>query len=629
MPLTRIKSGDIGVLSENNYLSSSISNWRTYSDAAATSPVDGIGGSPTITFVQDSSAPLNYSGDFRFTNTGGVSRQGQGVSVDFEIENRHKAKILQIVLDYELVSGTLASNDLRLYIIQDPTGTPVVIEPVNTGLQNLIVDSSLKHIATFQTHVSIKNYRLCIHIGSTGTNGYIVDFANFKIGESAQSIGAVITDWQNYTPTFSSANGFATTPSSINFISRRNGSNLEIIGSLILNTTNSNTARIPLGFNGAEGNVTIDGTKLLSTTVVGRALMRQSVPMGYIYNVLATGGNNYVEFGYAQNSGAEPFTAMSGSNFQSGVSGRVQINLSVPIAGWGSNVAMSSDTGDGRVVSAIYKNLVGSLNTQYGFQWNTIVIDTHNAVSQTGSSPNARTVFTAPVNGFYQVSAFVLCSNSGYVDIYKNDSIYARISGTENTTYGDSISFTISLNAGENFYIRTMNMTSTSTSTSDGQFSVFRISAGSQVVANSEAVYLRYRCTNGQTISSSANTDIQYNDRVYDSHGAYSTSNYRFTAPMSGTYLITASILPSTNSALGFNILAFVNTASLTGADAITIASVYNSTNAMGGTVGSLTLRLNAGDYVRFTGFASTNNINLSQASPNNYSTLTITRLGI
>ena len=371
MPLTRIKSGDIGVLPENNYLSSSISNWRTYSDAAATSPGDGIGGSPTITFVQDSSAPLNYSGDFRFTNTGGVSRQGQGVSVDFEIENRHKAKILQIVLDYELVSGTLASNDLRLYIIQDPTGTPVVIEPVNTGLQTLIVDSSLKHIATFQTHVSIKNYRLCIHIGSTGTNGYIVDFANFKIGESAQSMGAVITDWQSFTMTIgatTTAPTKATTPNIDKAYWRRNGTNMEITWSYHSSTGTGQAVgsgtylfNLPSGYSIDSNKINVGTTAMTGVCGVLSHASDTDPLAGHVFAYSSTQLVGYVgDEGSSYNPVSSSFAALVSSTART-----YSLQASIPIAGWGSSVAMSSDSGDGRIVSAIYKNLVGSLITQY------------------------------------------------------------------------------------------------------------------------------------------------------------------------------------------------------------------------------------------------------------------------
>ena len=431
----------------------------------------------------------------------------------------------------QIACSYTAIGDLRVFIIQDPMGTPVVIEPVNVNIQLGTQNQRIRHIATFQTHISITSYRLCIHVGTGSTVAYTVDFANFRVWEPTQSIGAVITDWQSYIPTLS---GFVT--SSQDFQWRRVGSDLQIQGRWVTSSGSGVEFRVPL-----PNGLVIDSTKIPSLRVVG--VMGYSGFGSTYFGSYATAepSVSYITGSY-QTSGVSNLAKRNGSDWINGVA-TFSIEATVPIAGWGSNVAMSSDTGDGRVVSAIYKNLVGSLNTQYGFQWNSRVIDTHNAVSQVGTSPNARTVFTAPVNGFYQVSAFVLCNNSGYVDIYKNDSIYARISGIENTVYGDSISFTISLNAGESFYIRTMNMTSTSTSTSDGQFSVFRISSGSQIIATQETVACSYWLT-GNTAS---NTDaIPFGGatgavgRIYDTHG--SMINGTFTAPVNGIYLVTSYI---------------------------------------------------------------------------------------
>ena len=515
-----------------------INGWRIYADSATTFPVDGTGGSPNTTLTQNTSSPLNSTGDFRLNKSSGASRQGEGFSTDFTIANRHLSKVLQLSFDYELVSGTLATDDIRLYVIQDPTsGSPVVLEPVNVSVQGVNTGIRARHLATFQTHISITSYRLCVHISTTINSSQIIDFNNFRVWETTQSVGSIITDWQNYTPTFSSANGFATTPSSINFISRRNGSNLEIIGSLILNTTNSNTARIPLGFNGAEGNVTIDGTKLLSTTVVGRALMRQSVPMGYIYNVLATGGNNYVEFGYAQNSGTEPFTAMSGSNFQSGVSGRVQINLSVPIAGWGSNVAMSSDSGDGRVVSA---TITGSLNTgaspTVNLTWSspTILNDTHSAF-------NGTTGYTAPVSGFYQFNAnFNTDSGTG-------QAWNAWVSGSNRQACGFAISGFVFI-SGIVFLLAGQNLTFRPNATggnvgavgSGSYFTISRVSAGSQTIGTNETVACSISKTSGAFISTN-NPITSWNTKDLDTHSSFNLTNGTFTVPSSGIYLINAS----------------------------------------------------------------------------------------
>lgn len=506
--------------------------WRVYSDGASTSPVDGTGGSPNTTLTQNTSSPLNSTGDFRITKTTGASRQGEGISTDFTIANRHLAKVLQISFDYEVVTGsTLANDDLRVYIIANPTVTPVVIEPVNVSIQGVLSGTRVRHLATFQTDFTITTYRLCIHIATTTSSNQNIDFNNFRVWEQSQTIGAIITDWVNYTPTFSSANGFATTPTSINFISRRNGSALEIMGSFIVNTTNSNTARIPLGFQGVEGNVTVDSSKLLSTSMVGRAVMRQNVPQGYIYNVLATGGNNYMEFAYAQNGSTEPFNAMAGSSFQSGVSGRVQIQATIPIAGWGSSVAMSSDTGDSRVVACQVTGLHTGGGSDGIIIFPTVVRDTHGTYSvSTGR-------YTVPVTGFYRIGGLITGTNTGITArLWIDGSPQYRI-GTNNVTTAQItvIGFAF-LNAGQIIDVRPTSALGNA-GASDGYLSIERISAGSQVIATSETVSARYTTDTAQN-----NDVIKCEDKDFDTHNAYSITTGKYTVPMSGVYRISGQI---------------------------------------------------------------------------------------
>lgn len=41
--------------------------WATYADAAGTAPVDGTGGSPTVTWTRTTSSPLSETASFLFT----------------------------------------------------------------------------------------------------------------------------------------------------------------------------------------------------------------------------------------------------------------------------------------------------------------------------------------------------------------------------------------------------------------------------------------------------------------------------------------------------------------------------------------------------------------------------------
>lgn len=107
-------------------------SWSTYSDTPAVNPTDGIGGTANITFAKNLTNPLSGTFDLRLTKDA-ANRQGQGFSIPFLVSNIHLGKVLQISFDMEFISGTYSTGDLRVYIVQNPTGTPVVLEPEKTN----------------------------------------------------------------------------------------------------------------------------------------------------------------------------------------------------------------------------------------------------------------------------------------------------------------------------------------------------------------------------------------------------------------------------------------------------------------------------------------------------------------
>lgn len=525
MPLTRINTGDVGLITENNYVSHSLSNWRTYNDGDSNVPLDGTGGSPNVTFVRDSSAPLNSTGDYRFTKGGSASRRGQGVSVDFTVENRHLGKVLQVVLDYELVSGTLATDDLRLYVVQDPNGTPVLVEPVNTSLQGTVSGyGSTRHVATFQTHVSLKTYRLCVHVRSTSALDYTVDFANFRVGEPSVSTGAVITEPTRYTPVIQGSS----TVTNDEVYWTRCGKNLSLSGRLQLGNVSSAEFRLFLPF--------IISSEVVNLRVFGRIYVNTTYTTSPQWILKGVGGQNYLTLGVADTTGNNAFTNMNiTSSFGTNTILTFLCN-EIPIAGWGSSVAMSSDTGDSRVVAAKYNNnnaIVGGNAT-----WNTLDFDTHNAYTPSTG------VYLVPVSGIYRVTATGSTTSGGEFFYFKRNSVTVANGGQAytGTAYTNATTL-IRCNAGDTITI-SYAIGSTVSTAVNNFVSFERISAGSQVLSASETVAASYYSAANQT---SLTTQINFGTRIYDTHGAVTTgSSWRFTAPMSGKYSILGKIQGST-----------------------------------------------------------------------------------
>lgn len=183
--------GYLGPISRNNvgshvnYITSGnatdgITGWNLYNDAGA-SPVDGTGGTAAITLVRNTSAALRQGADFLLSKSA-VSAIGSGVSYDFTIEASDLGQDLAISFDYKLISGTYASGDIRVFIIQNPSGTPVLITPSGNSVETVSVGAARKEVCFFKASSTQTSYRLCIHVASASTSAYSLSLDNFYVG---------------------------------------------------------------------------------------------------------------------------------------------------------------------------------------------------------------------------------------------------------------------------------------------------------------------------------------------------------------------------------------------------------------------------------------------------------------
>ena len=549
MPITKIASSSLEE-NQQNYISilragQSVTDtgWGTYFDSAGVNPVDGIGGTATVTWSQNTSNPLSGDADLRLVKDAS-NRQGDGVSIPFTIANRHLAKVLQISFDMELISGTYASGDLRVSIIQDPSGTPVVLEPVGTTLELGIANQRMREIATFQTHVSVTSYRLCIHVSSTSASAYTVDFANFKVWEQQQSLGAVITDWVSYIPTISgtSSNPTKATNAVESAKWRRVGSQMEIRYSYYHTSTTGAGAgsgdylwSIPSGFSIDSSVIPNSTSSVQARSHLGEFICSNGGDTNsgqlraYDSTRLILRFNNGSPAS-AVGSGAYPFTSTSSMEYS--------FTAFVPITGWGSNVQLSSDSDDGRVVACRIQDVISGTNTNNGFAWSTTSYDTHSMVRTSGSGATQRTEVVIPVSGYYRVSVSVVFNNTGSVEIYKNGTTsIAYMTYAKNANLMESCSTSVYLLAGDYIYIRSSGAY-TSLSGTGAALTVERITAGSQIIASVEGVSAS-AYIGGANQTTTAGTIVNFNTKWHDTHNAVTTgASWRFTAPMNGKYQI-------------------------------------------------------------------------------------------
>jgi hypothetical protein len=543
MPLNKLNE-NFSEIDKENYigtirlaLSNSDNGWSNYADASAINPVDGLGGTPGTTLTQNTSSPLSGLVDFRFTKDAS-NRQGEGFSYGFSTVNRHLAKILQITFDVELISGTYSNGDLRVSIIQDPTGTPVLIEPVNTNIQLGTVNQRIKHIATFQSHISITSYRLCIHVSSTSTSAYTVDFNNFRVWETTQSIGSIITDWISYTPSTTRAN---TTNRS--FYYRRSGGNIQISfgWQYTSGVIGSSTALLSDIF---PPGLTLDLTKIAPANGSGSYLR---------YNI----GHYFAnDFGVNNNVGAiawdtnqDPDQIAFFGSAPNGADDNLSGMIECPIQGWGSSVAMSNDSGDSRMVSAIYTNHGTTTTTggTNGLRYSTLLEDTHSIYNTSNGA------ITIPISGTYQIKCSAL-NSSGTNSMYLYRSrgggaitkiMFMGICGVN----GDYFEAQLNCLSGDVLYASANStVTFTPSALAETYISISRISAGSQIISTTETVACEVWTNTNSTGSTTAN--FIFNQVNRDTHNAWNISTGIYTAPMSGWYSLTVMINPNAGAAL-------------------------------------------------------------------------------
>lgn len=506
--------------------------WATYADAAGSRPVDGTGGSPTVTWGTTTNTPLVGLNSFVFTK-GASNTQGQGVSYQFTVDQAYRAKVLTISMDYIIRSGTFVpgspgvDSDMIAYIY-DVTNSQL-IEPSSVKFLSNSSTISDKFQATFQTSATGATYRLILHCATISASAYTLGFDSITVSPSNYVYGTPITDWQSFTPT-----GSWSTNTTYSGKYRRVGDSAEF--DINVATSGAPTAaglsiNLPVTIDTQKLASTIPGDSALSSFAGSAVDASVAVYQTFAYYLSSTSVRVHV-LNSAGTYGVSSTAIVSQTiPFTFGAGDSVNVKFTVPVSGWSSSVQTSDQT-DTRVVAASVQGAPVGVVSGAIAAMNQTNYDTHNA-----TSPSR---FTAPVPGYYRVSgvARLNAAVTSTLYLYKNAVLSIELTGL-NDTAGHGYSSTIFLNAGDIIDLRPNNTVTFSALT----FMIERIS-GPSAIAASESLNLRYSSTAGTTITAGTNT-IQFPTKSYDTHGVF-TSNTTFTAQTSGKYSIKAKITTNT-----------------------------------------------------------------------------------
>jgi hypothetical protein len=586
------------------------------------------GAGSITTFQATSTTPLaaTYS-----LSVGGSISAGQGfISDAFTIDLEDQAKVLTFSFAYQAVSGTMnfsgtSSNTWAVYIYDATVGT--WIQPA--GVYNLVQSSGAGlATGTFQTTSSSTSYRIAV-ICINATGGAVsMRFDDFFVGPQISVTAPAVSDWQDAgTTTYTTPStktstgrfdGTWVTNTSYSGKFRRVGDSLQV--QVYITLTGAPTTS-PLRINIPSG-LSIDTTKIANTTAMPIFGTGETAKSGTYYALRVLYFNsttveltyqsalNAVESGVAQNA---PVTYASGDT--------VMATFQVPIAGWSSNTVASADT-DTRVVAAIASHSIQSIanNSDVQLTGFTVTTDTHGAFSSNQ--------YNIPVSGVYSISQYGFFANNGTGTrrlSYRIDGgawvyIDERFGNASINMYvGNTVLLT--LNAGQNIQFGVFQNSGGALNYTGVRFSINRLS-GPAVVQASETVAASYYASASGT--STTTSPINFDTKEYDTHNAVTASPpgsgaWRYTAPVSGTYLVTIYVNASAGTASYFNIYKNSTTTNYK-----TIG--YAATATIGN--GSTSLKLNAGDFIGIYTSASYPYLGNASLGSQNTAHISITRTG-
>jgi len=183
-----------------------IGKFVRYADAAATTPVDGVGGSPTSTVALNTSTPIIGLSSYRFSKASG-NRQGEGWSITTDIPL--DAPVLQgepITVQFRYrTSANFAAGDVKMFVYLVGPNTVQALNGIrNDGVYTNDLGATGGAIGQFtgttNATATTTAIRVIGHIASGSTANYDIDIDEITIGTSATLTAPIVTEWVPYTP---------------------------------------------------------------------------------------------------------------------------------------------------------------------------------------------------------------------------------------------------------------------------------------------------------------------------------------------------------------------------------------------------------------------------------------------
>lgn len=374
-------SGGINYI-DNNDFESSVTGWTTYADAAGSTPVDGTGGTPNVTFTRNTTTPLSGNADGKFSKDA-ANRQGQGVAAAAVVPRAYQyGQKSQISFAWDGTHANYVAGDMVVYVYDVTNST--LITPTATALPKA---KTVVSVAWDQSSTGA-SYRLIFHVATTNASAYDIYIDDIQFGPGQPLQGAVVSEWQSYSLTI----GAVTTAPTFGTITanharyRRIGDSMQVEFSF--SQSSAGTSGTGNYYFSLPSGYTIDSTKILidangtTATPAGTAWVnRAGGPLdaaGYVFPITTTQLGVVVDGSSdPMSSTVAPFTAAM----------QVKFNAIIPIAEWAGSGTFAGQNNVEYAFSAATDTTAGAVNSSSsnfrygpsGAQFNSIASTTANS----------------------------------------------------------------------------------------------------------------------------------------------------------------------------------------------------------------------------------------------------------
>jgi hypothetical protein len=492
-------TGGINYITNTDF-ETDVSGWVTYADVAGTSPVDGTGGSPNVTFTRNTTTPLRGTADGVLTKDA-ANRQGQGVAYDFTIAKADFATPMTVKFEYIASANfSFANADVTVWVYSKD-GTAIIPITPNT------LDGSGHFVGQFQTEASPNNdYRLIFHVATTNASAWTLNIDSVTCGPTSYVYGNLQDkqyDISSYvSASYISSGGSWTTNTAYAIPYKSKNGNWRIRYNISGSTTSGAT----------EVDINISGITFIA------------------------GSNNY-QSGSGGNDSS--YTSLSkicpGSDLIQTYAGASSRNwffygdaniTAMPTWGTDFYPAQLGDGAETRVVAARVGGSVPSTSANQPLIFSSVNYDKTNSYSTSTGK------YTVPTVGIYKIYGAIEAASGtagSQVKFYKNGS-FDSVAGGAFSSLDMVVSGSMNCVVGDQIDIR-VNQAYAVTSASI----TFERISGPAFISASESVCATYTNSSGFSVPNNAETVITGWTKVYDSHGTFNTNGI-YTIPSNGKY---------------------------------------------------------------------------------------------